>query len=112
MNLGFNTPGMQATLLRLLEAAAISYDTRDGSVYVPPRYEDALMSLFDAVRDVRFEAWHSFRPLDPTNSDAYRVYMRDNAILYEEEIQNGVTWFLVEHGSHQYDWGIEKFARP
>ena len=50
-SLGFISPDLQATLIRLLDAAAIPYETRNSSVHVSARYEDALMSLHDAVRD-------------------------------------------------------------
>ena len=63
---------MQELLIRLLVAVDIKHETRNGSVHVAERFEDALMSLFDAVRDIRFESWHSFRPLNPSKADAYR----------------------------------------
>jgi len=101
---------MHALLIRLLETAGVTCDATNGRLTVSERYEDALMSLFDAVRDIRFESWHSFRPLDPAKVDEYRSYMARNEISYEEEIQNDVTWFLVPHGCNQYEWGIEEFG--
>ena len=110
-SLGFISPDLQATLIRLLDAAAIPYETRNSSVHVSARYEDALMSLHDAVRDIRFDAWHCFRPLDAKNTDAYRNYMRANSISHEEENQDGVIWFSVDHDENHYDWGLETFVR-
>ncbi len=116
MIFGFVNSTLQAQLVRILEAAPIEFihPTPD-TVQVTGHYEEALASIIDAVREMKFPFWSSFRALDPTKYDAYITYMKIHGIPYEEEIHGDHSekrWILTDTEVQHYDWGIEDIERP
>jgi len=106
----FKNEELQSLLLRLLDTADIQYTVVDSQIEVTGRYEEAFDSLVDVVRDMHFNWWHCFKPLDSKKYSNYIKYMRANSIHYVEEVNNGVNWILTNDDSEHYDWGIENFV--
>jgi hypothetical protein len=106
----FKNPDLQELLVNLLQTAKIEYSTEKEQIVVTGRYEEAFDSLVDAVRDIRYGWWHSFRPLEKENYQKYIDYMRERNMDFEEEIFNDVRWILTMEANEHYGWGIEDFG--